>query len=86
MAVKCTLSCKNMNQRVELNLSDYLMDMSSVDFSKCTAVFEDGSYGIHFMCDQHMQTDIELVEVCVNGEIIGNIVLNKEVDIIEGYA
>ena len=85
MAVKCTLSCKNMNQRVELNLTDYLTDMSSVDFSKCTAVFEDGSYGIHFMCDQHTQTNIELVEVCVNGEIIGNIVLNKEVDIVEGY-
>ena len=85
MAVKCTLSCKNMNQRIELNLSDYLTDMSSVDFSKCTAVFEDGSYGIHFMCDQHMQTNVKLVEVCVNGEIIGNIVLNKEADIIEGY-
>ena len=56
MAVKCTLSCNNMNQRVELNLTDYLTDMSSVDFSKCTAVFEDGSYGIHFMCDQHTQT------------------------------
>lgn len=84
MAVKCTLSCKNMNQQVDLNLTDYLTDMSSIDFSKCTAIFEDGSYGIHFMCDQHMQTDVELVEVCVNGEIVGNIVPNKETDIIEG--
>ena len=77
MAVKCVLSCKNPNQRVDLNLSDSLKDMSSIDFSKCTAVFEDGSYGIYFICDQYMQTNIKLVEVCVNGEIIGNIVLNK---------
>lgn len=85
MAIKCTLSCKNMSQRVELNLSDHLMDMSSVDFSKCVAVFEDGSYDIHFMCDQHKQSDVEFVEVCVNGENIGNITINKEVDIVEGY-
>lgn len=85
MAVKCVLSCKNPNQRVDLNLSDSVKDMSSIDFSKCTAVFEDGSYGIYFICDQYMQTNIKLVEVCVNGEIIGNIVLKKEIDTIEGY-
>lgn len=40
MAVKCVLSCKNINQQVELHLSDCLMDMSSVDFSKCAAVLK----------------------------------------------
>ena len=43
MMVKCTLSCQNPSQRAEFNLSDCLMDMSSVDFSKCAAVFEDAA-------------------------------------------
>ena len=60
------------------------MDMSSVDFSKCAAVFEDGNYGIHFMCDQHSHSDIESIEVCINGEKVGNIVLNNDMDIVEG--
>lgn len=53
MMVKCTLSCQNPSQRAEFNLSDCLMDMSSVDFSKCAAVFEDGSYEIYFVCEQY---------------------------------
>lgn len=85
MMAKCILSCKNMNQQLELSLSDCLMDMSSVDFSKCSAVFEDGSYAIYFMCDHHMRSDIESIEVCVNGEKVGNIILNNEVDSVEGY-
>lgn len=44
--VKCTLSCQDPSQRAEFDLSDCLMDMSSIDFSKCAAVFEDGSYEI----------------------------------------
>lgn len=84
MAVKCVLSCKNINQQVELHLSDCLMDMSSVDFSKCAAVFEDGHYGVYFICDQHSRTDVESVEVCVNGEKVGNIIFNNDVDIVEG--
>lgn len=84
MAVRCELSCKNMNQQIELGLSDCLMDMSSIDFSKCAAVYEDGSYIIHFICDQHQRTNIASVEVCVNGEKVGNVVLNTETDIVEG--
>lgn len=84
MAVKCVLLYKNINQQVELHLSDCLMDMSSVDFSKCAAVFEDGHYGVHFICDQYSRTDVESVEVCVNGEKVGNIVLNNDVSIVEG--
>ena len=56
MMVKCTLSCQNPSQRAEFNLSDCLMDMSSVDFSKCAAVFEDGSYEIYFVCEQYNRT------------------------------
>lgn len=41
--VQCILSCQIMQQRTTLDLSDRLMDMSSVDFSKCKAVYEDGS-------------------------------------------
>lgn len=85
MTVQCVLLCKNMKQIDEVNLSDHFMDMSSVDFSKCTAVFEDGSYEICFICDQHVRTDIESIEACVNGEKIGVVVLNTEVDTIEGY-
>ena len=83
--VKCVLSCNNMNQKVDLNLSECIMDMSSVDFSKCVAVFEDGSYGIRFECDQYVRVDIESVEVCVNGEKVGSIVLNDEAIFVEGY-
>lgn len=84
MMVKCTLSCQNPSQIAECNLSDSLMDMSSVDFSKCATVFEDGSYEIHFVCDQHNRTEVESVSVCVNGEQVGDIVLSVDTDIIEG--
>ncbi len=84
MPVKCELSCKNMNQQIELSLSDCLMDMSSVDFSKCAAVYEDGNYIIRFISDQHQRTNIASIEVCVNGEKVGNVVLNNETDIVEG--
>lgn len=83
MAVKCVLSCKD-SQQVELNLSDCLMDMSSVDFSKCAVVFEDGHYKIHFMYDQRSCTNIKSVEAFVNGEKVGNVVLNDEADNVEG--
>lgn len=64
MVAKCILSCQNPSRRAEFNLSDSLMDMSSVDFSKCAAVFEDGSYEISFVCDQYNRTDVESVDVC----------------------
>lgn len=84
MVAKCILSCQNPSQRAEFNLSDCLMDMSSVDFSKCAAVFEDGSYEISFVCDQCNRMDVESVAVCVNGEQVGNIVLSTNVAIVEG--
>lgn len=84
MVAKCILSCQNPRQRTEFNLLDNLMDMSSVDFSKCAAVFEDGSYEISFVCDQYNRTDVESVAVCVNGEQVGNIALGTNVAIVEG--
>ena len=84
MMVKCTLSCQNPSQRAEFNLSDCLMDMSSVDFSKCAAVFEDGSYEIYFVCDQYNRTEVKSVAVCVNGEQVGDIVLSANTAIVEG--
>lgn len=83
--VKCTLSCQNPSQRAEFNLSDCLMDMSSVDFSKCATVFEDGSYEIYFMCDQYNRIDVEAIAVCVNGEQVGNIELNSDTSGVKGY-
>lgn len=83
--VKCTLSCQNPSQRAELNLSECLMDMSSVNFSKCVAVFEDGSYEIFFECDQYNRIDVESVAVCVNGEQVGSIELNSDTAGINGY-
>lgn len=85
MTAKCTLSCQHPSQRVECNLSDSLMDMSSVDFSKCAAVFEDGSYDIDFACDEYNRTDVESVAVCVNGEQVGNIVLSADTTIVRGF-
>ncbi len=84
MMVKCTLSCQNPSQRAELNLSDCLMDMSSVDFSKCAAVFEDGSYEIYFVCDKYNRTEVKSVAVCVNGEQVGDIALSANTAIVEG--
>ncbi len=84
MMAKCTLSCQNPSQNVEFNLSDCLVDMSSIDFSKCVAVFEDGSYEIYFACDQYDRCEVESVAVCVNGEQVGNIVLSSDAAIVEG--
>ena len=44
--MQCILSCQIMKQRTTLDLADRLMDMSSVDFSKCEAVYEDGKYSL----------------------------------------
>ncbi len=85
MISKCILSCQNMNQKTEFNLSDCLMDMSSIDLSKCAVVFEDGSYEIYFACDQYNKIDIESVTVCVNGEQVGSIILDADTAIIEGF-
>lgn len=82
---KCILSCQNMIQTSELSLSEYLIDMSSVDFSKCVTVFEDGSYEIFFECDQYNRIDVKSVTVCVNGEQVGNIELNPDSVIVNGY-
>ena len=84
MMVKCTLSCQNPSQRAEFNLSDCLMDMSSVDFSKCATVFEDGSYEIYFVCEQYNRTEVKSVAVCVNGEQVGDIILSANTAIVEG--
>lgn len=85
MAAKCTLFCTAMNQRVDLNLIEHFVDMSSVDFTKCTAVFEDGSYNIHFSCEEYSAKDVETVDVCVNGGTIGSIVLENNSTIVKGY-
>lgn len=83
--VKCTLSCQDPSQRAEFDLSDSLMDMSSFDFSKCAAVFEDGSYEIFFECNQHNKIDVESIAVCVNGEPVGKIELNPDTVVVKGY-
>ena len=84
MMIKCILSCQTMKQKTELNLSDHLMDMSSVDFTKCDAVYEDGCYDIYFMCDQYRKNDIKSVDVCVNGKRVGCVNLKHDADMIEG--
>lgn len=83
--VQCILSCQIMQQRTTLDLSDRLMDMSSVDFSKCKAVYEDGSYDIYFQSDRYRKNDIESIDVCVNGERVGGIALNPDTETVEGY-
>lgn len=83
--MQCILSCKIMKQRTSLDLSDRLMDMSSVDFSKCKAVYEDGSYDIYFQSDKYHKNDIESIDVCVNGERVGGIALNPDTETVEGY-
>lgn len=83
--MQCILSCQTMQQRTTLDLADYLMDMSSVDFSKCEAVYEDGSYDIYFQSDKHLKNDIDSVEVCVNGERVGSVALDSGSKIVKGY-
>lgn len=83
--IQCILSCQIMQQRTTLDLADHLMDMSSVDFSKCEAVYEDGSYDIYFQSDNYPQNDIESIDVCVNGERVGSIALNPDTETVEGY-
>lgn len=83
--MQCILSCQIMQQRTTLDLSDRLMDMSSVDFSKCEAVYEDGSYEIYFQSDKYRKNDIESVDVCVNGERVGSIALDPDTETVEGY-
>ena len=88
MTVKCALICASMNQYIELSLSEYLSDMSSVDFSKCTdEVYEDCSYRIDFICDQYRRSDLktdEEVRVRVNGKEIGIVKLDEQGDIVKG--
>lgn len=83
--MQCILSCPIMQQRTSLDLSDRLMDMSAVDFSKCKAVYEDGSYDIYFQSDKYHKNDIESIDVCVNGERVGGIALNPDTETVEGY-
>lgn len=73
-----------MDQLLELDLSEKLIDMTSVDLSKCPTVFEDGVYDIRFECNQYMRNDICSIEVHVNGNSIGNISINNEYEMIEG--
>lgn len=73
-----------MKQKNEMNLLDHLGDISAVDFAKCMTVYEDGSYDIYFLCDQYNKSDIKSVDVCVNGERVGSIVLNDDNNIVEG--
>lgn len=83
--MQCILLAQNMEQRTTLDLADRLMDMSSVDFSKCEAVYEDGNYDIYFQSDKYLKNDIESIDVCVNGERVGSIVLNPDTETVEGY-
>ena len=83
--MQCILLDQNMEQRTTLDLADRLMDMSSVDFSKCEAVYEDGSYDIYFQSDKYLKNDIESIDVCVNGERVGSIALNPDTETVEGY-
>lgn len=84
MAAKCFLVCNNMNQQVDLALSEDPKDISSFDFSNCLSVFEDGSYEIDFLCDDYLNSEVEFVEVCVNRKIIGSIVLNNDETLVKG--
>ena len=83
---KCVLSCLNMGKTTEVNLSDCLKDVSSIDFSKCTAVFEDGSYDIRFFYGLDTDINVESVTVCVNGESVGHIALDGNSEAVEGTA
>ena len=78
MATKCVLVCNNMNQQVDLALSEAPKDISSFDFSNCLSVFEDGSYEIDFLCDDFLKSEVEYVEVCVNRKKVGSIVLKSD--------
>lgn len=71
------LRCADMGQKLELNLSDRSPNMSSVDVSKCSTVFEDGWYEIDFLCGSYSPQEVETVTVYVNGTQFGFLKLDK---------
>ena len=84
MMAKCTLTCREMNQRLDLILSECLMNTSAVDFLKCSSVFEDGSYKIHFSCDANEAKQVTSVEMYVNGEKTGYVSLEDCLEVVQG--
>lgn len=84
MGAKCSLFCEKMNQELDIDLSEQVVDISSVNFAKCNVIFEDGSYEINFSCDQHMKSELELIEVCVNGKKVGIVDLSNDNNFIDG--
>lgn len=84
MGAKFSLFCEKMNQQLDINLSEQVVDISSVNFTKCNVIFEDGSYEIYFSCNEYMKKELELIEVCVNGKKVGTVDLNNGNDFIVG--
>ena len=78
------LRCSDMGQVLELNLSNQSPDMSSVDFSKCNTVFEDGWYEIDFLCDNYSPHQVESVIINVNGTQVGLLKFDKENEHLSG--
>ena len=78
------LRCADMGQKLELNLSDRSPNMSSVDISKCSTVFEDGWYEIDFLCDSYSPQEVETVTVYVNGTQFGFLKLDKGSEQLKG--
>lgn len=59
-------------QQLELNKLESV-DMSAIDFSKYSTVFENGHYQITFLTDEIVQNNISTIEAYVNGNKIGDI-------------
>lgn len=69
--IGCILSCRS-QEPLSLELKDKLMDVSSIDYSKCSIVFEDENYNIIFQCKQPgdediRSEDIQSIGMYVNG-------------------
>ncbi len=84
MAMTCSLSCASMGQDLTLDLRERLTERSSLDFSASETVYEDGSYDIHFFCNDYERDEVASVAFCVNGERLGKVSLNQESGAVKG--
>lgn len=77
MVGQSVLGCGNMGQKLQLDLCDQPPLTSSVDFSTCDIVYEDGWYDISFTCSELNSNDVDYIIIKVNGDEVG-VVESKE--------
>jgi len=73
MAYYLNISCDNPFQQLSLELHKSIPEMSSVDFTRCQTVFEDGSYQFDSFDDDYENIEVREFTVYVNGTETGKV-------------